>query len=241
MSRLPLFANVDTSLTVLAESGDLNNTTAALEFDVNQSGIKAAEVGDYVAAWANASASPDLDSNARVGKVTARSNTKLTVRWGEFGTPITAITGRAKLAVAFRGGDVDTQVLEQVGDLLKQNETARVADFTLALADSGKVNVINADGKVATLPSAATTGELGHAYIFEIGTDSTADGIGEIGFAISPASGDAIDGGGATGVNNKDVLVTKATARKGDRIVVTGGAPNKWVITHLAATITREA
>lgn len=238
MSRLPLFANVDTGLTVLAESGDLNNTTPSLEFDVNQSGIKAAEVGDYIAAWANASASPDLDASARVGKVTARSNKKLTVRWGEFGTPITAITGRAKLAVAFRTGDVDTQVLEQVGDLVKQNEQARVANFSLTAADTGILQVINADALVGTLPTAAA----GLTFDFEIGTTGTANGIGEIGFAISPAATDAINGGGtAAGTNDKDVLVTKATARRGDRVRVTAGPANKWVITHLSATITRES
>lgn len=240
--RLPIFTKVNASLASLVQSGDLNNTTPSLRFDVNQSGLKGAQVGDYVAAWAVATyATPDLDANARIGKVTQRTNKELTVRWGEFGTPITAIAARPAVAVALKGNDQNTGIIEQLGDLVKQAETARVADFTCAVADSGKVNVINADGKVATLPSAATTGALNHTFIFEIGTDGSANGIGEIGFAISPASGDAIDGGGATGVNNKDVLVTKATARKGDRIIVQGGAPNKYVITHLAATITREA
>lgn len=236
MARLPLFDNVKAADAVLVESGDLNNTTASLEFDVNNSGKQSAQVGDYVAAWANAENTPATDANARIGKVTARSNKKLTVRWGEFGTPIVAITGRAKVAVAFKAGDTDTTVLEQVADLVKQNETARTANFTLALADSGVVQVINADALVGTLPTAAA----GLTFIFEIGT-AGGNGVGEIGFAISPQSTDAIDGAGATGVNNKDMLVTKATARKGDRIVLIGGAANKYVVHHISATVTREA
>lgn len=238
MSRLPLFTKVDAALSVKVESGDLNNTTPELTFQVNNSGVKSAQVGDYVALWNKATyATPDLDANARIGRVLERSNTELTVRWGEFGTPIVAYTGRPELAVAFKSEDQDTVLLEQLSELGKQNEQARVANFSLTAADTGILQVINADGLVGSLPAHAA----GLSFDFEIGTTGTADGIGEIGFAISPVTADAINGGGvAAGTNDKDVLVTKATARKGDRIRVAAGAANKWVITHLAATITRE-
>lgn len=237
-NRLPIFSKVVAANSVKVATGVLNNVTASLQFAVNNSGKKSAQVGDYVALWdKDTYATPDLDANARIGIVTARTNKTLTIRWGEFDTPIVAYTGRPSLAVALNAVNSLDSLIEQVSDVSSQVEVARTADFTLALADSGKLNIINADGKVATLPTSAP----GITLAFEIGTTDTANGVGEIGFAISPAAADAIDGGGTgAGVTNKDVLVTKGTARKGDRIVVVGGATNKWVISHLAATITRE-
>lgn len=239
MARLPLYANVVAANSVKVQSGDLNNTTPSLAIDVNNSGKKSLQVGDRVAIWDKDSyATPALDPNVQMARVTARSNKIVTLLRGEYGTPIAALAGRPSIAVAFSAADEeDTSMIEQLADLTKQTEVARTADFTLALADSGKVNVINADGKVGTLPATAP----GLTMTFEIGTTGTANGVGEIGFAISPAAADAIDGAGATGVNNKDLLITKATARQGDRITLVGGAANKWVVSNYSTIHTREA
>lgn len=104
---------------------------------------------------------------------------------------------------------------------------------TLNQGDSGKVFLVATDALTITLPavSAVTTGTN---YTF---VNTGADGNNII--TISPAAADAIFGtvanaaadGVASGVDNKDIINTKATANKGDRITLTKLDATGWYIT----------
>lgn len=233
MSRLQLLKNVSAETFRRAATGELNNTTASVEVDVLQSGKYAFLVDDLVTAFAGATYdTPDLDPNARIGVVTARSNTKVTVTWGVLGTPISAISGRATLGLVQRGGGRSKVELGE-DETADDNAVIRTSNFTLAAVDSGVVQRIGADGVVATLPNAAP----GATFIFV----NDGDAAGDVGFSVSPDSDDTITGGGlATPVANKDVINTKATANPGDTLVVVGGASNNYYITRIAGVFARE-
>lgn len=213
MSKVALFANVNPDLAVSVQSGDLNNTTLALEFDVNNSGVKAAQVGDYVALWdKDTYATPDLDANARIGIVTARSNKKLTVKWGEFGTPVAAYTGRPELAVAFKKEELTSIIQTLVDDGYNSPVVAVTGNITAALNNSGRIHRVTAD---ATIVLPAT--EVGATLIFENGGED-----GTVAITLDPNASDLIRGNGDAGADGVTVVNTKATARFGDRLVLIG-------------------
>lgn len=215
-------------------TGELNNTTKNIQVTANNSGSHAFALGDIVAAWDKAAyATADLDPNARLGIVTARSNTKVTVTWGVLGTPIVAITGRASLGLAQRGNtaDLDLNVDETAGD---NSVLVQAATKTLAVTDSGVPQRVSFDGAVITLPAVAP----GLVYAFV----NDGDAVGSVGFSISPAAADHIDGGLlGVGVVNKDLINTKATAKPGDTVVLIGGAANTWNVLRISGTFAKEA
>jgi len=106
------------------------------------------------------------------------------------------------------------------------------ADYTLTKADSGKVIYVDTDGKVLTLPSTAP----GLTFTIE---NAGADGA--VGFSLSPAAADQIQGAGLTAADNKDLINTKATAKKGDRVTVIGDGVDGWYIHEQIGTFAREA
>lgn len=220
MSKIALFTNVDTNLAVSVQSGDLNNTTQTIEFDVNNSGVKSVQVGDYVALWDKETyPNPADDANARIGRVTARSNTKVTVTWGEFGTPITAYTGRPEMAVAFKAGELKGVIAQLVEDGANPPLVAVTGNITAALINSGRVHRVTADSTIG-LPAAS----VGDTLIFE---NAGPDGTVQI--TLDPDAGDLIKGNGQAGVDGVTVVNTKATARFGDRLVLIGTAAG-WSI-----------
>lgn len=235
MSRLALLKAVSAETFRLAATGELNNTTKSVEVDVTNSGKYAFLVDDLVTAFAEGTyATPDLDPNARIGKVTARSNTKVTITWGVLGTPITAITGRPTIGLVQRGGGTSKVELGEDETSDDNSVLLQAATLTVAAADSGVPTRISYDGAVVTLPTSAP------GLTYEFINDGNAEGA--VGFSISPAAADSIIGGklGAASAN-KDVINTKATAKPGDVLKVVGGAANTWVITRIAGVFAREA
>jgi hypothetical protein len=220
MSKIALFANVDPSLAVSVQSGDLNNTTQSIEFDVNNSGMKSVQVGDYVALWdKDTYATPDLDANARIGRVTARSNKKVTVTWGEFGTPIVAYAARPEMAVAFKAGELKGVVAQLVEDGQNPPLVAVTGNITAALNNAGMVHRVTADATIVLPPTS-----VGDTLIFEnAGPDGT------VAITLDPDAGDLIKGNGAAGSDGVTRVNTKATARFGDRMVLIGTAAG-WTI-----------
>ena len=112
-------------------------------------------------------------------------------------------------------------------------------DLTLTEEDSGKVFIVTADAKTITLPATFT----GRYTFINGGADAA------VALTISPAAADAIFGsvpasaGGnadattadglvskASGTDNKDIVNTKATANKGDRITLVGDGSTGWFI-----------
>lgn len=234
ISARQLLKGVDAKTFTKGLTGELNNTTKSTVVNANNSGSRAFQVNDVVAAFnQNSYATPDLDPAARLGVVTARSNTKVTVTWGVLGTPITAISGVPTLGFAQRGPvrvGLGLGVDETAGDASVQV----TANKTLAAVDSGVVQRVGLDGAVITLPSVAP----GLTYIFV--NDSAA--IGAVGFSVSPAAADLIQGGGlASPVANKDLINTKATANPGDTLIITGGAATTWDVVKSSGVWAREA
>lgn len=213
MSKLALFTNVDTSLAASVESGDLNNTTPSIEFDVNNSGVKAAQVGDYVALWDKETyPNPADDANARIGIVTARSNVKLTVRWGEFDTPIVAYAGRPEIAVAFKKDDLMGILQQLADDGYGESIVAVTGNITADLNNSGRVHRVTADATIVLPPAV-----VGDTLIFENGGPD-----GTVLITLDPNASDLIKGNGDAGADGVTLVNTKVTARFGDRVELIG-------------------
>ena len=91
------------------------------------------------------------------------------------------------------------------------NSTIKTANYTVVInTDSGKSFVSTLDAIVYTLPSIAT----GNAITF---INMAEDG--QAALNISPAAADAITYAGSS-VDNKDLINTKATAKKGDFVTL---------------------
>ncbi len=104
------------------------------------------------------------------------------------------------------------------------------ADKTLTVEDSGKCFNIGTDALTITLPPTAK----GAKYLFR---NVGADGNNII--TVSPDAADAIFGtvqnaaadSVSAGVVDKDIINTKATANKGDFIILEGDGADGWYIT----------
>ena len=107
------------------------------------------------------------------------------------------------------------------------------ANATLAAVDCGKLLVVDTDAVVLTLPAIADG--LGGVKIVNIGA------YGAVKLSISPGAADMIMGPGLTGVDNKDLINTKATAKRGDYVVLDLGDADGYVVTELVGTWAMEA
>jgi len=109
---------------------------------------------------------------------------------------------------------------------------AFLVDATLTAAQSGTLFLVGADAKTATLPSSAAVG-AGVKYAF---LNNGADGA--YGFTISPNAADMLMGSfdngrvltSLSGTDDKDIVNTKATANKGDYLVVESDGVNGWFV-----------
>lgn len=106
------------------------------------------------------------------------------------------------------------------------------ANKTLDEGDNGVAQVVTADAKVVTLP--ATVVCTTYRVI-----NGCADGTCAV--TISPAAADKIMGNGFTSADNKDAINTKATAKKGDYMVLVGDGVNGWMVQDVVGTWAREA
>jgi len=106
---------------------------------------------------------------------------------------------------------------------------------TFDAQDSGKVFFVDAagDGDALTLPAIATG--LGGIKIVAIGAYGTTQ------VKIDPAAADMILGPDMAGVDNKDLLLTKATQQRGDYVVLDLGDADGYVVTELTGIWTAEA
>ena len=106
------------------------------------------------------------------------------------------------------------------------------ANYTITAADAAKWIWVDTDAVVITLP--AVEGIAG----FRIGNIAA---YGVSGLAVSPNAADMIEGPGITAADNKDIINTKATARRGDFVEIGNGDANGWSITRMRGTWAREA
>jgi len=113
-----------------------------------------------------------------------------------------------------------------------ENTVAVSANKTLVIADCGIIQLVDTDAKTVTLPATAA----GLNYII---VNNGADGAVLV--AISPNAADKISGLLATPVDDKDMLNTKATAKKGDYLQIVADGVDGWVVARSAGTWAREA
>jgi len=107
------------------------------------------------------------------------------------------------------------------------------ANKTLDAQDSGKAFFVDTDAVVITLPAIAAG--LGGVKIVNI----AAFGVAKV--SISPDAVDMILGPDMAGVDNKDLINTKATAKRGDYAVLDLGDADGYVVTELVGTWAAEA
>ena len=97
------------------------------------------------------------------------------------------------------------------GFLVDSNSTVKAANYTVVItADSGKTFASTLDAIVYTLPSIA----IGNTITFVNMADD-----GQAKLSISPAAVDGITYAG-TAVDNKDLINTKTTSKKGDFVTL---------------------
>lgn len=106
------------------------------------------------------------------------------------------------------------------------------ANKTIDALDSGKVFFIDTDATTTTLPATATAGFI---TLVNIGADGT------VAVNASPAAADKITGPDVAGTDNKDLINTKATARRGDRVTLKPGHADGWVVHDIKGIWAEEA
>lgn len=106
---------------------------------------------------------------------------------------------------------------------------------TFDAEDSGKAFFVTEDGDGDALTLPAVADGFANALIVAIG------GFGTTALTISPNAADNIRGPDITAADNKDLILTKATQRRGDRVYIAGGDADGYVVGPLVGTWAREA
>lgn len=106
------------------------------------------------------------------------------------------------------------------------------ADKTLDIEDNGKLFWVDTDAKIVTMPVTATPV---NAVIVNGGA------FGAVAVNVSPQAADKIQGPDLPGTDNKDLINTKATARRGDFAVMRTGDANGPTVAALRGTWATEA
>jgi len=107
------------------------------------------------------------------------------------------------------------------------------ANYTLDAEDSGKTIFVDTDAFTLTLPAIATG--LDGVKIVNIGA------FGTIAVTISPNAADMILGPDITGADDKDLINTKATAKRGDYVVLGGNDADGYSVQEMRGTWARQA
>jgi len=103
--------------------------------------------------------------------------------------------------------------------------------LTIDAQDSGKVLCITTDALTQTLPAVEGISNIRFLNLGAFGT---------VEITVSPNANDMIESVDAAGVDNKDIVNTKATARRGDYIDLDYGDGNGWVVTAVRGTWAKE-
>jgi hypothetical protein len=106
------------------------------------------------------------------------------------------------------------------------------ANKTLDIEDNGKAFFVDTDAVVITLPAVATPV---NCRIANIGA------FGAVGLSISPNASDKIQGPDLPGTDNKDLINTKATAKRGDFVELRTGDANGALVGAMRGTWATEA
>jgi len=110
------------------------------------------------------------------------------------------------------------------------------ATLTCDANDNGKVILCEVT-TVITLPAIGSS-EMGPYTFVNYGEET--DGISDVQITISPNANDRITGCDITGAENKDMVNTLATAKKGDLLKLAYGGAAGWSVVEMIGTWTRE-
>ena len=116
------------------------------------------------------------------------------------------------------------------------NRTVRAtisANTTLDATHTGKLLWVDTDAVTITLPAIATG--LDGVMIVNGGS------FGTIAVTLSPNASDMILGPDITGADNKDLINTKATAKRGDFVALGGNDADGYAVQAMSGTWAREA
>ena len=138
---------------------------------------------------------------------------------------VTRYVSATKLEVEFRPGEED-----EFGPNIHRETHS--ANYTVDAEDTGKILYIDTDAKVITLPAVATAVSV---------TLVNAGSFGTVIITISPNANDKIMGPDLAGVDNKDLINTKATAHRGDFVTLTYGTADGWIVTAMRGIWAAEA
>lgn len=105
-------------------------------------------------------------------------------------------------------------------------------DKTLDVQDTGKAFFVTVDAKAITLPA---TGTGLRCAIVNLGA------FGTIAVNVSPNANDKIMGPDIAGADNKDLINTKATARRGDYVILQDGQTDGYQVEGMSGTWETEA
>lgn len=105
-------------------------------------------------------------------------------------------------------------------------------NYTVDATDSGTTIFVDTDAVVITLPA---VGGINGVKVVNIAA------FGAALISAAPNAADMIEGPGITAADNKAILNTKATARRGDYITILDGDANGWAITEMRGTWVRAA
>lgn len=109
---------------------------------------------------------------------------------------------------------------------------AIASNKTLDIEDNGKLFVITADAVIITMPAVATPVNC---------VISNGGAYGAQAINVSPNASDKIQGPDLPGTDNKDLINTKATARRGDFVRLITGDANGPIVSELRGTWATEA
>lgn len=107
------------------------------------------------------------------------------------------------------------------------------ANKTLDAEDAGKLFWVDTDAVTITLPAVAG-GVFGVQIV-------NGGGYGAVAVNVSPNAVDMILGPDITGADDKDLINTKATAKRGDYVVLDSGDADGYLATELRGTWARQA
>lgn len=106
------------------------------------------------------------------------------------------------------------------------------ANKTLDAEDTGKTFFVDTDGVVITVPATATAL---NCRVVNIGAAAA------VGLQLSPQAADKIAGPDLAGTDNKDLINTKATAKRGDFVRIQNGHADGPIVTEMRGTWATEA
>lgn len=148
-------------------------------------------------------------------------------------TPAGKAIGFAIEAATADDDQIEAVLCEIDAEFANMTFEALADNKTLDAQDVGKVFYITVDAKAVTLP--ATAAGLGPIVIMNGGADAA------VAVNVSPNANDRIMGPDIAGDENKDQINTKATAKRGDFIVITGDGATGWYISKVRGTWAEEA